>query len=130
MAVISRVRPSGTFTWNNRSWAVSSVVEYVTPRSSGTADTFTVSGEALVLFAGRARGLTQLAGIFSAAPSVLLAGLQSIPRAVTEAAREVIETLRQEIAAGSLDASAVELAVGGLAVAVERRLRKSLAPSL
>jgi L-seryl-tRNA(Ser) seleniumtransferase len=50
--------------------------------------------------------------------------------AVTEAAREVLETLRQEIASGSLDASAVELAVGGLATAVERRLRQSLAPSL
>ena len=50
--------------------------------------------------------------------------------AVTEAAREVIEALRREIASGSLDASAVELAVGGLAAAVERRLRQSLAPSL
>ena len=50
--------------------------------------------------------------------------------AVTEATREVIETLRQEIASGGLDASGVELAVGGLAAAVERRLRQSLAPSL
>jgi L-seryl-tRNA(Ser) seleniumtransferase len=50
--------------------------------------------------------------------------------AVTGAAREVLETLRQEIASGSLDASAVDLAVGGLASAVERRLRQSLAPSL
>jgi len=50
--------------------------------------------------------------------------------AVTEAAREVLETLRQEIASGSLDTSAVELAVGGVAEAVERRLRQSLAPSL
>jgi len=50
--------------------------------------------------------------------------------AVTEAAREVLETLRQEIAAGALDAPDVELAVGGLVSAVERRLRESLAPSL
>ncbi|MGC2323459.1 MAG: L-seryl-tRNA(Sec) selenium transferase, partial [Terriglobales bacterium] len=50
--------------------------------------------------------------------------------AVTEAAREVIEALRQEIASGELDASVVELAVGGLAGAVGRRLRQSLAPSL
>ncbi|HVP51095.1 MAG TPA: L-seryl-tRNA(Sec) selenium transferase [Terriglobales bacterium] len=50
--------------------------------------------------------------------------------AVTEAAREVLETLRKEIAAGNLDASAIELAVGGLPAAVERRLRQSLAPSL
>jgi L-seryl-tRNA(Ser) seleniumtransferase len=50
--------------------------------------------------------------------------------AVTEAAREVLETLRQEIASGSLDAAGVELAVGGLVAAVERRLRQSLAPSL
>ena len=49
---------------------------------------------------------------------------------VTEAAREVLETLRQEIASGALDASGIELAVGGLAGAVERRLRQSLAPSL
>jgi L-seryl-tRNA(Ser) seleniumtransferase len=50
--------------------------------------------------------------------------------AVTEAAREVIGKLRQEIASGSLDNSAVELAVGRLAPAVEARLRQSLAPSL
>jgi L-seryl-tRNA(Ser) seleniumtransferase len=49
--------------------------------------------------------------------------------AVTEAAREVIESLRQEIASG-LDASGVELAIVGLAAAVERRLRQALAPSL
>jgi L-seryl-tRNA(Ser) seleniumtransferase len=50
--------------------------------------------------------------------------------AVAEAAREVLEALRQEIASGELDASAVELAVGGLAGAVGRRLRQSLASSL
>ena len=50
--------------------------------------------------------------------------------AVTEAAREVLATLRGEIASGALAAAAVELAVGGLADAIERRLRQSLAPSL
>ena len=50
--------------------------------------------------------------------------------AVTEAAREALETLRQEITSRELDASAVELAIGGLGAAVERRLRQSLAPSL
>jgi L-seryl-tRNA(Ser) seleniumtransferase len=50
--------------------------------------------------------------------------------AVTDAAREVLGTLRNEIASGELDASAVELAVGGLGNAVGRRLRQSLAPSL
>jgi L-seryl-tRNA(Ser) seleniumtransferase len=50
--------------------------------------------------------------------------------AVTEAAREVLETLRQEIAAGTIEASAIELAVGGLPAALERRLRQSFAPSL
>ena len=50
--------------------------------------------------------------------------------AVTDAARQVLEALRQEIASGSLDASGVDLAIGGLAAAVEQRLRQSLAPSL
>jgi L-seryl-tRNA(Ser) seleniumtransferase len=49
--------------------------------------------------------------------------------AVTEAAREVLGSLRQQIASG-IDAPAVELAVAGLAAAVECRLRQSLAPSL
>jgi len=50
--------------------------------------------------------------------------------AVTDAARQVLEALRQEIASGSLDASGVDLAIGGVAGAVEQRLRQSLAPSL
>jgi L-seryl-tRNA(Ser) seleniumtransferase len=49
---------------------------------------------------------------------------------VTEAARAVIDGLRQEISAGRLDAAAVELAVSGIAEAVERRLRQSLQYSL
>ncbi len=50
--------------------------------------------------------------------------------AVTEAARQVLESVRQEIATGGLDASGVKLAVGGLADAVEQRLRQSLGASL
>ena len=50
--------------------------------------------------------------------------------AVTESAREVLEKLRQEIASGRLDSSGVDLAIGGLAGAVEQELRRSLAPSL
>ena len=50
--------------------------------------------------------------------------------AVTEAARAVVAALRQEIASGRLDAHGVELAVGGVSDAVERRLRQSLAYSL
>ncbi len=49
---------------------------------------------------------------------------------VTSAARTVLERVRGEISAGRLDASAVELAVDGLADAVERELLNSLAYSL
>ena len=50
--------------------------------------------------------------------------------AVTEAARAVATALRQEIASGRLDARGLELAVSGIAEAIERRLRQSLAYSL
>ncbi len=50
--------------------------------------------------------------------------------AVTEAAREALAALRQEIAAGRLDGKKLEIALGSLAEAVERRLRQSLAFSL
>ncbi len=50
--------------------------------------------------------------------------------AVTEAARAVLETLRQEIAAGRLDSAGVDLAISGLSAAVERQLRQSLQFSL
>ena len=50
--------------------------------------------------------------------------------AVTEAARAVLERLRQEIAAGKLDAPAIDLALGGLSGALERELRRALAYSL
>lgn len=49
---------------------------------------------------------------------------------VTEAARAVLEGLRQEITAGRLDAAAVDLAVSGVGQAVERKLRQALAYSL
>jgi L-seryl-tRNA(Ser) seleniumtransferase len=50
--------------------------------------------------------------------------------AVTEAARAALARLRKEIASGRLDPQGVETAVEGLAAAVERRLRQSLAFSL
>jgi len=50
--------------------------------------------------------------------------------AVTDAARTVLQRLRAEIAAGRLDASAIELAVAGAADAVERDLRHALGYSL
>ena len=49
---------------------------------------------------------------------------------VTEAARSVLAALRQEISAGHLDSSAIDLALTGLEEAVERRLRQSLSYSL
>jgi L-seryl-tRNA(Ser) seleniumtransferase len=50
--------------------------------------------------------------------------------AVTDAARAVLSTLRQEIAAGRLDANAVDLALLGLEDAVTRRVRRALQHSL
>jgi L-seryl-tRNA(Ser) seleniumtransferase len=50
--------------------------------------------------------------------------------AVTDAARAVLARVRQEIAAGGLDATGVELAISGLPEAVERQLRQSLGFSL
>lgn len=49
---------------------------------------------------------------------------------VVDAARVVLARLRQEIASGLLDESALELALTGLAGAVEKQLRQSLAYSL
>jgi L-seryl-tRNA(Ser) seleniumtransferase len=49
---------------------------------------------------------------------------------VTDAARAVLATLRQEIAAGRLDANGVDLALSGLEDAVTRRVRQALQPSL
>jgi len=49
---------------------------------------------------------------------------------VVDAARLVLGRLRQEIASGLLDENGLELALAGLAVAVENRLRQSLRYSL
>jgi L-seryl-tRNA(Ser) seleniumtransferase len=49
---------------------------------------------------------------------------------VTDAARAVLATLRQEIAAGRLDANGVDLALSGLEDAVTRRVRQALQRSL
>ncbi len=49
---------------------------------------------------------------------------------VTEAARVVLERLREEIFAGGLDATGLDLALPGLSSAVERQLHQSLSYSL
>jgi L-seryl-tRNA(Ser) seleniumtransferase len=49
---------------------------------------------------------------------------------VTDAARAVLASLRQEIAAGRLDANGVDLALSGLEDAVTRRVRQALQRSL
>lgn len=49
---------------------------------------------------------------------------------VIEAARTVLAAVRREIASGHLDEQGVDLALGGLAEAVVRNLRRNLAPSL
>ena len=50
--------------------------------------------------------------------------------AVTDAARTVLASLRAEIAAGRLDAAAVDLALSGIPDAVARQARQSLSYSL
>lgn len=50
--------------------------------------------------------------------------------AVTEAARAVLATVRDEIASGALDESRTELAVAGIEEAIERQLRGTLRYSL
>jgi len=50
--------------------------------------------------------------------------------AVTDAARAVLATLRQEIASGRLDGNGVDLALSGLEDAVTRRVRQALQHSL
>jgi L-seryl-tRNA(Ser) seleniumtransferase len=50
--------------------------------------------------------------------------------AVAEAARAVLQRLRQEIAAGRLDESRLRLAVEGIGDAVDRELRRVFQPSL
>ncbi len=86
-----------------------------------------------------AKPATRNAQLFRKLPSVdeLLRQAAMAPmvegdgRAATlDAARAVLERLRSEIAAGRLDERQVELAVAGLADAVERELRRALQPSL
>src|SRR5437868_5295795 len=50
--------------------------------------------------------------------------------ATANAARTVLERLRAEIATGRLDAAAVDLAISGIAAAVERELRQAMQFSL
>jgi L-seryl-tRNA(Ser) seleniumtransferase len=50
--------------------------------------------------------------------------------AVTDAARDVLASVREEIARGQLDANGVDLALSGLDDAVERRVRQALKSSL
>jgi L-seryl-tRNA(Ser) seleniumtransferase len=67
----------------------------------------------------RLPGMTELAARESASVN-----------AIADAAREVLARLRDEIAAGRLNAAEVDLAVSGIAGAVEQHLRQSLTPSL
>jgi L-seryl-tRNA(Ser) seleniumtransferase len=52
------------------------------------------------------------------------------PESVVDATRTVLQRLRQEIASGLLDGDGLELALSGLAGAVERQLRQDLSYSL
>jgi L-seryl-tRNA(Ser) seleniumtransferase len=66
------------------------------------------------------------------ARSAELAGLisQEGQAAVTDSARAVLARIREEIAAGRLDAEGVDLALSGIVSAIERELRQSLSYSL
>ncbi|HLB90432.1 MAG TPA: hypothetical protein VJK29_22425, partial [Terriglobales bacterium] len=50
--------------------------------------------------------------------------------AVTDASRVVLDRLREEISVGRLDGAGVDLAISGLAGAVERQVREALSYSL
>ena len=63
-------------------------------------------------------------------PQVMMLAEREGHAAVTEAARVVLARVRQEIADGALDAAALDLAVSGLAQAIERQLRQALQLSL
>jgi L-seryl-tRNA(Ser) seleniumtransferase len=58
-----------------------------------------------------------------------LAASQGLP-AVTDAARAVLARLREEVASGLLDRPALQLAISGIAEAVEEHLRRALGHSL
>ena len=62
--------------------------------------------------------------------SVATLVVQNGPSAVTEACRLVLGRLREEISAGRLDSAGVDIALTGIADAVERQLRENLRYSL
>ena len=63
-------------------------------------------------------------------PSVAALVASHGPAAITDAARIVLARLREEIASGVLEESALRLAVGGLGEAIEEQLRQALRLSL
>ena len=63
-------------------------------------------------------------------PQLAALASQESQVAVTDAARAVLASLREEIAAGRLDANGVGLALSGLKAAVERQARQALKYSL
>jgi L-seryl-tRNA(Ser) seleniumtransferase len=82
---------------------------------------------------------TSKADLYRNLPSVdeLLRSAELVPlvlregqAAVTDAARAVLTRLREEIAAGRLDATGVDLALSGLGAAIEREARRALSYSL
>src|SRR5260370_24262870 len=64
------------------------------------------------------------------AASVATLVFQNGPSAVTEACRLVLGRLREEISEGRLDSEGVEIALAGIADAVERQVRENLRYSL
>jgi L-seryl-tRNA(Ser) seleniumtransferase len=63
-------------------------------------------------------------------PSLASLAASHGPAAVTDAARAVLARLREEVATGLLDASALRLALDGLGDAIEKHLRQALRHSL
>src|ERR1700722_19094765 len=63
-------------------------------------------------------------------PGATTLGVQHGTATVTDAARAVVARLRDEIASGLLDASALALALAGIDQAIERQLRTALRRSL
>src|SRR5207249_1723273 len=63
-------------------------------------------------------------------PAIAALAATSGHAATADAARAVLARLREEIAAGRLDGKGVEMALAGLAAAVERQLHASMQPSL
>src|ERR1700733_12315108 len=63
-------------------------------------------------------------------PSVAALGASYGTAALTDAARAVLARLREEVASGLLDETALRLALDGLRDAVEKELRQALRHSL